>query len=101
MRYLLSDYHFGAKEPTYFWPHSMRYHRDVEPSAEPRHLASAQGSSPQEELVTTGTIVDDIALHGACAARIRRFLSRSAECGSSRASSDRLAMVTSPDRIAA
>jgi len=73
----------------------------VEFSAESGHLASAQGTSPQEELVIAGTIASDRGLHGPCGAKVRRFFSRSAGFGTARPPFDRLAAVTLPDRGAA
>ena len=55
-RYLLSDYHFGAKIVP-FPPHQDEISsEDVEPLAEPGILHPAHDSNPQEEFVTTGTI---------------------------------------------
>jgi hypothetical protein len=55
-RYLLSDYHFGAKIVP-FPPHQDEISsEDVEPLAEPGILHPAHDSNSQEELVTTGTL---------------------------------------------
>ena len=56
LRYLLSDYHFGAKIVP-FPPHPDEISsEDVEPLAEPGILHPAHDSNPQEEFVTTGTL---------------------------------------------
>jgi hypothetical protein len=83
-----------------FPSHVMRYHQRRGALAEPRHRASAHDSSPQEERVTTGTIDHDMALHGSCAAKVRRFVSRSADRRSSCAPFHRLAIVMASDGVA-